>query len=256
MSMINKFNFTDKVALITGGTKGIGKSITLALAAQGAKIVTSYSKDDQAAEKLNNILKQSGVNKFLILKADVSQKKEALKLIRAAKKNLGHISMLVNNAGILKQGDFFKLTENSWDKTFNVNLKGPFMLCQAAIPLMAEKGSGAIVNIASVGGQIGGNKAPDYAASKAGLISLTKSMARLGSKHGIRVNAVAPGWIETPIFSKNKLAELQQEAKGVIPLGRLGQPDEVAWATVFLLSDAASYITGHCLNVNGGMYFG
>jgi 3-oxoacyl-[acyl-carrier protein] reductase len=160
-------------------------------------------------------------------------------------------NLLVNNAGILNQKPFADLEESQWDRTFAVNLKGPFLLSQHFLQL---SGARAIVNISSIGGQIGGDKAPDYAASKAALLCFTKSLARIGSRSGIRVNAVAPGWIRTDIFSAEQAEALTEQAKQAVPLGRMGEPSEVARAVLFLLSDDASYITGHCLNVNGGLF--
>ena len=159
----------------------------------------------------------------------------------------------MNNAGILKQGDFFKLSDEQWDRTMAVNLKGPFMIAQEC--MLKMKFGGSIVNVSSIGGQIGGDKAPDYAASKAALICLTRSLAKIGSKYNIRVNAVAPGWINTPIFDKDKIAELKRLAKTEIPIGRIGQPQEVSNVIIFLLSDNSAYITGQVINVNGGMLY-
>ena len=153
----------------------------------------------------------------------------------------------------MQQKPFYDITENDWDETFETNLKGAFFLAQSCLQSTPVS---SIVNIASIGGQIGGDKAPHYAASKAAMVSMTRSLSRLGSAQQCRVNAVSPGWIETPIFDAKKLSELQQKAKDEILLGRLGQPEEVAAAVLFLLSDDASFITGQCLNINGGMYFG
>ena len=248
--------FSGSIAFVTGGTKGIGREIALSIARCGAKVVVNYAKDKLAAKSFLEEIKTRRLDEsIIVIRSDVS-KRDSLKTIigTVADKWNSDINLLVNNAGILNQGDFFQLSEESWDKTFAVNLKGPFFLCQQLMPIMSRNGGGAIVNIASIGGQTGGEKAPDYAATKGGLITFTHSMARIGARMGIRVNAVSPGWIKTDIFTPAKLKQLSSEAKKVIPLMRLGAPEEVADAVLFLLSDNASYITGQTLNVNGGMF--
>ena len=253
--MISGFDFQGRVVLVTGGTKGIGKAIVLALLRSNARVAFTYSSDDEVASEFDVFLRKNKEFDYMLLKSDIADRKDVRHLLQESNKRWGHpLFGIVNNAGILSQGDFFNISDQQWDETFEVNLKGPFILCQEALKDL-ERG-GAVVNIASVGGQIGGDKAPDYAASKAGLISLTRSLARIGSMWGVRVNAVAPGWIETPIFSEEQLVELKKKAEEMVPLGRVGSPEEVAQAVLFLLSDSASYVTGHCLNVNGGLYFG
>ena len=244
-----------KLALVTGGTRGIGRSIVLELLKRNYQIITTYSSNEEAAEKLvNEDLKEFNKNEYLVLKSDVSSIVDIdLLLKKSYDKFKMNITHLVNNAGILKQGDFFCLSESQWDRTMAVNLKGPFLLTQKVMSKMLNGGS--IVNIVSIGGQTGGSKAPDYAASKAALTCFSQSMANIGSKMGIRVNAVSPGWIDTGIFSEERYEEIKIEAKEKIPLERLGKPEEVANAVCFLLSEDASYITAQVLNVNGGMYF-
>lgn len=255
--MFDKF-FNGKIALVTGGTRGIGKAISYALLLVGCKIVINYVHDEQSAKATRLDFEKLGFtdNNYLIMKSDVSKKKDVRELLTSSMKKWGYnISFLVNNAGVLKQGNFFELTEDQWDYTFATNLKGPFFLCQEIMPTMTNLKEPAIVNIVSIGGQTGGPKAPDYAASKAALICFTQSMARIGAPIGIRVNAVSPGWIETGIFSKEIAMEMTKDAQSKILLKRMGRPEEVADAVVFLLSNKSSYITGHVLNVNGGMHF-
>ena len=250
-----KYDFSHQAALVTGGTKGIGRSIALALLETGAQVVVTFSRDQEAASKFQSDLDDQQAASLLLIRSDVSDSAETARVFEETKKRFQKpLTMVVNNAGILRQGDFLDLDSQSWDRTLEVNLKGPFLVGQELLR-RAVAGS-SLVNISSVGGQTGGPKAPDYSASKAGLISLTRSLARLGASSDIRVNAVAPGWIKTDIFTPQQLLELEDEAARVIPAGRLGSPEDVAKAVLWLLSDEASYVTGHCLNVNGGLYFG
>lgn len=243
--------FEGNIVIVTGGTKGIGRAIAEVLMDAGAKVIVTYSRDEVAAARFCEETSTRKADGIFIIKHDVSNDKIEALFQETLKLCGGTPTMLVNNAGILTQKSFCDLEENQWDRTFAVNLKGPFLLSQHFLQLPSAR---AIVNIASIGGQIGGDKAPDYAASKAALLCLTKSLARIGSRSGIRVNAVAPGWILTDIFSREQADQLVEQAKSDVPLGRMGTPSEVARAVLFLLSDGASYITGHCLNINGGLY--
>lgn len=248
MNSLNK-----KVAIVTGGSKGIGKAIVKKLLQLNAKVALTYANDDKTAQLVADELSEFNDN-FLIIKSDVSDLNDIKKLYETVENHWScPIDFLVNNAGVLKQGNFYDISEEEWEWIINTNLKGPFFLAQE---FLQRYSNGSIVNISSIGGQIGGDKAPHYASSKAGIISLTRSLARLGSSKNIRVNAVAPGWIKTEIFNQEQLQLLQEKAQKEIPLGRLGTPEEVASSVVFLLSDESSFITGHCLNINGGMYFG
>lgn len=251
---IAKYNFSGKVALVTGASRGIGKQICKDLLESGCQVLGCFSSNEQEAKNCRNEFAKYK-NSFFLKKRDISKDKDIIKIYKEAKILWKKkINFLVNNAGILHQADFKKLSSKSWDKTLKVNLRGPFKLNQ--IFLREGSKNGSIVNISSVGGQIGGNKAPDYAASKAGLISLTKSIARLGANRGIRSNAVSPGWIKTDIFSSSQLKNLNRQAKNIIIMKRMGTPLEISRTVLFLLSDEASYVTGHCLNVNGGLYLG
>lgn len=242
-----------KTAIVTGGTKGIGKAVVKKLLQLNVNVAITYANDDNEAKKFEEeIIKYK--NQYIILKSDVSKVKETYTLYDNVEKQWGkNIKFLVNNAGVLKQGNFYDIDEGEWNWILDTNLKGPFFLSQE---FLKRYSNATIVNLSSIGGQIGGDKAPHYALSKAALISLTKSLARLGSKKNIRVNAVAPGWIFTDIFTQKQLQDLEEKAKQEIPLGRMGSPEEVASSIVFLLSEESSFITGQCLNINGGMYFG
>jgi NAD(P)-dependent dehydrogenase (short-subunit alcohol dehydrogenase family) len=252
-----KYDFSNRVGFVSGGTKGIGKEISLLLAELGAKVITNYSKDDAAAEKLEaEIIKRQLSKRIIIKKSDISDQDSIDNIIKSVENRWNlPISLLVNNAGILNQGNFFQLKEENWYRTFDVNIKAPFFTCQKIMKIMGKHNGGSIVNISSIGGQTGGDKAPDYASTKGALITFTHSMARIGAEMGIRVNAVSPGWIDTGIFTEKRYKELEKEAKSLIPLKRLGKPKEIAKAVIFLLSDNASYITGQTLNINGGMLF-
>lgn len=246
-------HLANKTAIVTGGTKGIGKAIVKKLLQLNVNVAITYANDDAEAKKFEQEIIQYK-NQYIILKSDVSKVENTYTLYDSAEKHWGtKIDFLVNNAGVLKQGNFYDIDEDEWSWTIDTNLKGPFFLSQE---FLKRYNNANIVNLASIGGQIGGDKAPHYATSKAALIGLTRSLAKLGSKKNIRVNAVAPGWIMTDIFTKKQLQSLKEKAKQEIPLGRMGAPKEVASSVVFLLSDESSFITGHCLNINGGMYFG
>ena len=248
------YDFNSEVALVTGASRGIGKQIALDLLNSNCLVIGTYASDESSANSCREDFRIYG-DRFELIKKDVSIKSNINYIFDHAHSKWGKgVEMLVNNAGILKQGVFSELSANQWSQTLKVNLEAPFLLCQEFLKRCENKGS--IVNIASIGGQTGGDKAPDYAASKAAIISLTRSIARIGSESNVRSNAVSPGWILTDIFSEKQLKNLKIEAKSQIPLGRMGSPVEVSKAVMFLLSDEASYITGHCLNVNGGLYLG
>ena len=250
-----KYDFSGRGALVTGGTKGIGQCIAKALMDAGAQVVVTYDRDSAGADLFQSELSSQQAAATWVVRSDASDPQEASRIFSEARDRFGiPLTLIVNNAGILQQGEFLDLDADSWDRTLEVNLKGPFLISQEL--LRSGEGGATIVNISSVGGQTGGPKAPDYSASKAGLISLTRSLARLGGPTGVRVNAVAPGWIKTDIFTPQQLQDLEKEAARLIPLKRLGTPEDVTKAVLWLLSEESSYLTGHCLNINGGLYFG
>jgi 3-oxoacyl-[acyl-carrier protein] reductase len=243
--------FKEKVALITGASRGIGRSIALALAAKGATIV-AVDMDQVSTDLVVAELQALGV-KALAVVGNVTVSADVENMMDEAVKAFGRIDILVNNAGITRDGLLMRMKDEDWDAVLNVNLKGAFLCTRAVFKIMSKQRWGRIINIASVVGQMGNVGQANYCASKAGLIGLTKSNAREMAKRSITVNAVAPGFIATAMtdaLSDKVRAELTAQ----IPLERLGSADDIANAVVFLASDAAGYITGHVLSVNGGMY--
>jgi len=247
------FSLEGKKALVTGGSRGIGKGIALALATQGADVAINYRANLQEAEKVVEEIKQMGRDAFSV-QADVSQKDQVVKMFAQVKEKWGKLDILVNNAGILQFAPFEQLTEEQWDQVTAVNLKGQFLCSQEAVKLM---GQGAkIINIASIasgGVGIGFSQIAHYTASKGGVVALTENMAlELGGK-GINVNAVAPGVIETDM-TKGMLSDEKSKAGLMvrIPKKRIGKPEDIGAAVAFLASDEADYITGVVLYVDGG----
>jgi 3-oxoacyl-[acyl-carrier protein] reductase len=240
-----------KVALITGGAQGIGKVTALLLAGKGADVAISDVNMEGALETAKEI--EGLGRRGLALEGDVSNSADAQRIVAATAEQLSGIDILVNNAGITRDGLLVRMTEEDWDAVLNVNLKGTFNCTKAAVKHMMKRKSGRIVSIASVVGEMGNAGQANYAASKAGIIGLTKSIAREYAQRGINVNAIAPGYIETPMTEALE-EKVKEELKAQIPMARLGSPLDVANAVHFLVSDASSYITGHVLNVNGGIY--
>ncbi|CAN5889824.1 3-oxoacyl-[acyl-carrier-protein] reductase [soil metagenome] len=240
------------VAIITGGTRGIGLAIAHRLAKDGYDLVLSYRGDAQVASSAQQELESYGRG-LLIVASDVSKADDAGALIETSISKFGRIDALINNAGITRDTLIMRMSEDDWDAVLTTNLKGAFLCSKAAIRPMLRQRSGRIVNLTSVVGLVGNAGQANYAAAKAGLIGLTKSVAKEVGSRGITVNAVAPGFIDT------RLTEvLPQEMKDTllknIPLGRLGTPDDVSGAVSFLLSPDASYITGHVLTIDGGLF--
>jgi 3-oxoacyl-[acyl-carrier protein] reductase len=240
-----------KVAVITGASRGIGRSIALALAAEGAKIV-AVDLDLAATEAVVAELKGQGAEAVAVV-GNVTVAADAEKMIDAAVQAYGRVDILVNNAGITRDGLLMRMKEDDWDAVLTVNLKGAFLCTKAASKIMTKQRSGRIINIASIVGQMGNAGQANYCASKAGLIGLTKSNARELAKRNITVNAVAPGFIATAMT--DALPEkAREELVAQIPLERLGSPDDIANVVVFLAAERSGYITGQVLGVNGGMY--
>jgi len=240
-----------KVALVTGAAQGIGKAVALLLARNGADIVVSDINLEKAEETVQEV--QTLGRKALAVKVDVAKLDDVEKMVEAILAQFGRVDILVNNAGIARDKLILRMTEEDWDAVLNINLKGTFNCTKAVVRHMSKQKSGKIVNIASVVGEMGNAGQGNYAASKAGVIGFTKTIAREFAQRGINVNAIAPGYIETPMT--DALPEkVKEELKRMIPMDRLGKPEDVAETVLFLVSDSSNYITGQVLNVNGGIY--
>jgi 3-oxoacyl-[acyl-carrier protein] reductase len=240
-----------KVAVVTGAGKGIGRAIALRLSKEGYQVVINYRSSLAQVEELLEIISQSG-GEAAAVQADVSREEEAKQLINAAVEKYGRVDVLVNNAGITKDNLLVKMSEEEFDNVIDINLKGAFFCMKYASKQMLKQRSGRMINISSVVGLIGNVGQTNYAASKAGIIGMTKAAARELASRGITVNAVAPGFIATDMTEK--LDERLKEANITnIPMRRYGTPEEVGAAVSFLASEAADYITGQVLQVDGGM---
>jgi 3-oxoacyl-[acyl-carrier protein] reductase len=238
-------------ALVTGGSRGIGRAICLELAAHGAKVGVNFNTTPGGAEEVVAEITANG-GTALALQADVSEGEQASALVRQAVDQLGALDILVNNAGITRDGLLMRMSDEDWDAVHRTNLRGAFLVTRAAMRPMLRARGGRIINISSVVGVMGNAGQANYAAAKAGLIGFTRAVAREVASRGITVNAVAPGFIETDII-KGMTAEAVEWAKGQIPLGRMGVAQDIAPLVAFLASPAASYITGQCIHVDGGM---
>jgi 3-oxoacyl-[acyl-carrier protein] reductase len=245
-------DFSGKVALVTGGSRGIGRAICLELGRRGATVAFSYAGNEAAATETLKLLSEAGA-KAKALRFDVADSAACGRAVDEVVKELGRLDVLVNNAGVAIDGLIMRFKDEDWDRTLDTNLKGAFSMIRAASrPMMKQRG-GSIVNLSSVVGEMGNAGQTAYAASKAGLIGLTKSVARELASRSIRVNCVAPGFITTDMTAGLDPA-LKEKMAAAIPLARIGNAEKVAAAVAFLASDTASYITGEVLKVNGGMY--
>lgn len=241
----------DKVALVTGASRGIGRSICLALAGKGARIV-AVDIDLESTENFVDELKSAGTEAVAV-QGNVTVAADVEKMVKVAKESFDRIDILVNNAGITRDGLLLRMKDEDWDAVLDVNLKGAFLCTRAVAKVMSKQRSGRIVNIASVVGQMGNAGQANYCASKAGLMGLTRSNARELAKRNVTVNAVAPGFIATDMTDALP-EQVRQELAAQIPLERLGSADDIANAVLFLASEDSAYITGQVLGVNGGMY--
>ncbi len=241
----------DQVAIVTGGTRGIGRAICLLFAGEGAKVIANFSKDDRMAEDLLNEAKTKGLS-IDLFKADVTQFNQVKEMVEKTSARFGRIDILVNNVGLIRDNFLMLMSDDDWDSLMKANLTSLFYCCKTVIRKMIAQKSGKIINISSVSGILGTSGQANYAATKGGMISFTKSLARELGSFNVRVNAVAPGLIESEIVSRMPREKVEAIVKSTC-LGRVGKPEEVARAALFLASDSSEYITGQTIIVDGGI---
>ncbi len=241
-------NVEGKVALVTGASRGIGRAIALELARRGANVAVNYVRNKELAEEVVKKIRELGRDSIAV-RADVSKWEEVKRMVDEVISHFGRIDILVNNAGVIsREKEILKIDDEEWDRVLNINLKGTFYCCKAVLPYMIKQRSGRIVNISSIAGRMGGVVGVHYAASKAGIIGFTFALASEVAKYGITVNAVAPNAIETDMIPP----ELGEKIAKMTPLGRIGKPEEVAHAVLFLIEN--DYVTAEVVDVNGGRY--
>ena len=247
---MTQIDLRGRKALVTGASRGIGRSIALALAEGGAAVTVHYNGAEKAADEVVASIEQSG-GQAVALAADVRDRDMVASMVSASAERWGGLDILVCNAGIWKRAPIGSMSEADWDETIDINLKGMYLVTHFATPYLKESSSGAVINIASTAGQRGEAEYGHYAASKGGMIAWTKSLAPELAPWGVRVNCVAPGWVRTDMAAQ-ALADAGETITSIIPLGRAGEPGEIASVACFLASDLASYMTGEVVNVNGG----
>ena len=244
-------NLTGKVALVTGASRGIGQAAAIELAKAGADIIVNFIGNEAVAQETVEAIEALG-RKAIKIKANVGDTDDVQAMVDEAHATFGHIDILVNNAGITRDGLLIRMKDSDWDEVLNINLKGVYLVTKAVAKLMVKQRAGRIINMTSVSGVTGNVGQANYAAAKAGVIGFTKTCAKELAARGITVNAIAPGFIETAMT--DVLPEkIKEGIAATVPLGRMGQPEEIAGVVTFLASDFASYITGQVLNVDGGM---
>ncbi|HIU47084.1 MAG TPA: 3-oxoacyl-[acyl-carrier-protein] reductase [Candidatus Fimadaptatus faecigallinarum] len=241
-----------RVAVVTGGSRGIGRAIALRLAESGADVALIYAGNQAAADETAQQVRELGV-RAMAVQCDVSDAQQAAAAIKQVRAELGPIDILVNNAGITRDGISLRMKPDDFRRVIDVNLTGAFLMAQAAMSDFVRRRSGRIINISSASGLMGNAGQANYSAAKAGMIGLTKTLARELAGRGVTVNAVAPGFVRTEMTAAMNEAALSEGLKSV-PMGRMAEPEEIAEAVAFLASDRAAYITGTVLSVNGGLY--
>lgn len=241
----------NKVAIVTGGSRGIGRAVALQLAHNGAKVVVNYAGNEQAAKEVVELITTKGGHAIAV-QADVANADSVDQMVKQAMDAFGRVDILVNNAGITRDTLLMRMKEDDWDAVLDTNLKGIFLCTKAVSRIMMKQKAGKIINMTSVVGIMGNAGQANYAAAKAGVIGFTKSMAKELASRNITVNAIAPGFISTDMTAVLS-DQVKSDLVNSIPLGKLGTPEEIAYAVVFLSSDYANYITGQTLNVDGGM---
>jgi 3-oxoacyl-[acyl-carrier protein] reductase len=244
-------SFEEKIAVVTGGSRGIGRAIALELGSQGASVVVNYNRASAAAEEVAKEIQEAG-GQSAVFQADVSDFSQCEALIKFAIQHFGDLHILVNNAGITRDGLIMTMKEADWDAVIDTNLKSTFACSKVAVRHMMRKRYGRIINITSVAGLIGNAGQTNYSASKAGQIGFTKALAREVAPRKVTVNAVAAGVFETEIW-EGVPDDIRESLAGLVPLGRSGEPAELAKVVAFIASDDAAYITGHVLTVDGGI---
>ncbi len=249
--MPETLSLENRVAIVTGASRGIGRAVALELAARGAAVVVNYNRSPDKAQEVVKEIETAG-GKAVSFQADVSTFEAAQTLVKFAVETFGDLHILVNNAGITRDMVIMLMPEADWDAVINTNLKSTFNCSKAAVKHMLRKRYGRIINIASVAGQMGNPGQTNYSASKAGQIGFTKALAREVAARNITVNAVAPGFVETEILDAMPEGALEAALK-LVPLARTAQPEEIGYAVAFLASDQAAYITGQVLGIDGGM---
>jgi acetoacetyl-CoA reductase/3-oxoacyl-[acyl-carrier protein] reductase len=238
-----------KIALVTGAGSGIGKAAALALLEAGYRVACGYNSNRAGAEKLQNSFPQA-----FAVNIDIASRASVKRALTASRKHFGKsFDIVVNNATLVQEKPFETITDADWDRMLAVNLRGAFIVAQETLPGMLARKWGRIINITSIGGQWGGMRQVHYAAAKAGLINLTHSLAKLYSGAGITANAIAPGLVATDMIAKELKSKAGKRKAAQIPVGRIAAPEEIAAGVLYLVSDDAAYVTGHTLNINGGM---